>query len=224
MRAIVQLFTKSPFGALQEHMEKGGECVDLVRPMFEALLEGAHDRVADLAKQVSKLEHRADEIKNGIRDSLPRSIFLPVDRTDLLSVLSQQDSVPDTVEDIAFLLTVRETAVPTSWREPLIGYVEKSVETFRATAAVIGSLESLLEVGLTGPGAEKIYSRIDAIGQMEWRADKAQFEMLRIMFGMEDDLSPLDVFWWSKIFREIGDIANYSEKTADRVRVMLYKK
>ena len=59
---------------------------------------------------------------------------------------------------------------------------------------------------------------------MEWRADKAQFEMLRMMFGMEDDLSPLDVFWWSKIFREIGDIANYSEKTADRVRVMLYKK
>ena len=32
------------------------------------------------------------------------------------------------------------------------------------------------------------------------------------------------LFWWSKIFREVGDIANYSEKTVDRIRLMLYKK
>lgn len=224
MRAIVQLFAKSPFGALQEHMTKSAECVNLVRSMFEALLDGNEDKLATIAKDISKFEHRADQIKNEIRDSLPRSIFLPVDRADLLSVLSQQDSIPDTVEDIAFLLTVRRTYVPPSWRDPLLQYVDRCVETFRATHEVFKSLESLLQAGLGGPEAEEVLSKIDAIGQLEWEADKAQFEMLRIMFEMEDDLKPVDVYWWSKIFRELGDVANYSEKTVDRVRLMLYKK
>ena len=79
MRAIVQLFAKSPFGALQKHMTASSECVDQVRPMFEAMLEGDEKKLAAIAKDISKTEHRADEIKNEIRDSLPRSIFLPVD-------------------------------------------------------------------------------------------------------------------------------------------------
>lgn len=224
MRAIVQLFAKSPFGALKEHMAKSSECVDLVRPMFEALLDGDEEKLGSIAKNISKIEHRADEIKNEIRDSLPRSIFLPVDRADLLSVLSQQDSIPDTVEDIAFLLTVRRTHVPLSWREPLLQYVDRCVDTFRATNGVFASLDNLLEAGLAGPEAQEVVSKIDAIGQLEWEADKAQFDMLRIMFDMEDDLKPVDVYWWSKIFRELGDVANYSEKTVDRIRLMLYKK
>ena len=224
MRAIIQLFAKSPFGALQQHMTASNECVDQVRSMFEAILEGDEGKLAAIAKEISKIEHRADEIKNKIRDSLPRSIFLPVDRADLLSVLSQQDSIPDTVEDIAFLLTVRRTHLPLSWKDPLLSYVDKCVETFRTAFEVMSSLEGLVEVGLAGPEADDVLTKITAVGQLEWGADKAQFEMLRLMFDMEDDLKPVDLFWWSKIFREVGDIANYSEKTVDRVRLMLYQK
>lgn len=224
MRAIVQLFSKSPFGALQEHMAKGTECVRMVRPMFEALLNDDQAKVESLSKEISKIEHKADEIKNEIRDSLPRSIFLPVNRTDLLSVLSQQDSIPDTVEDIAFLLTVRRVHTPSSWREPLLKYVDTCVETHMVSAEVIQSLEGLVEVGMGGVEATALLEKIDSVGKFEWRADKAQFEMLRLMFDMEDEMKPVDIFWWSKIFREIGDIANYSEKTADRIRLMLYQK
>jgi len=224
MRAIVQLFTKSPFGALQEHMTISGECVDQVRSMFEAMLAGDEEKLSSISKDISKIEHRADEIKNKIRDSLPRSIFLPVDRADLLTVLSEQDSIPDTVEDIAFLLSVRRTFIPSSWREPLLAYVDRCVETFQVASGVMDSLEGLLEVGLAGPEADGVLNKIDSVGQLEWEADKAQFEMLRLMFDMEDDLKPVDLFWWSKIFREVGDIANYSEKTVDRIRLMLYKK
>ncbi|MDA0998974.1 MAG: TIGR00153 family protein [bacterium] len=224
MRAIVQLFAKSPFRALQEHMSKGTDCVKIVRPMFEALLNGDQAKVESLAKEISKLEHKADEIKNQIRDTLPRSIFLPVNRADFLSVLSQQDSIPDTVEDIAFLLTVRRVQTPSSWREPLLKYVDTCVETHLVSAEVIQSLESLVEVGMGGAEAVSLQKKIDSVGQLEWSADKAQFEMLRLMFDMEDEMKPVDIFWWSKIFREIGDIANYSEKTADRIRLMLYQK
>ena len=224
MRGILQFFVKSPITALKEHMTTSAECVELVRPMFEALTDGEEEKLAAISKDISKIEHRADEIKNEIRDSLPRNIFLPVNRVDLLRVLSRQDSIPDTVENIAILLAVRRTYVPPDWRAPLLSYVKKCVNTFQATCEIFNMLEDLFDVGPTEAGVEDILVKINAISQLEWEADKAQFGMLRIMFEMEDDLKPIDIIWWSKILREVGDLANYSEKTADRIRLLLYKK
>lgn len=222
MRAIVQLFSKSPFGPLQEHLKKVGDCVELVKPLFQALLDNDDESLRSTAKQISKLEHSADEIKNEIRDNLPRNIFMPVNRSDFLNLLSQQDSIADTVEDIAFLLTVRKTNCPESWRDSLLSYVHKCVNVFNETSEIYGSLDSLVQSGMTGPDASAVLKKINDIGLKEWEVDKTQFEMLSNMFSMEDEMKPADLFWWSKIFKELGDIGNYSEKSVNSIRMMIY--
>jgi|TARA_B100000686_G_scaffold125855_1_gene133265 predicted phosphate transport protein (TIGR00153 family) len=222
MRAIVQLFSKSPFGPLQEHLKKVGDCVELVKPLFQALLDNDDESLRSTAKQISKLEHSADEIKNEIRDNLPRNIFMPVNRSDFLNLLSQQDSIADTVEDIAFLLTVRKTNCPESWRDSLLSYVHKCVNVFNETSEIYESLDSLVQSGMTGSEASAVLKKINDIGLKEWEVDKTQFEMLSNMFSMEDEMKPADLFWWSKIFKELGDIGNYSEKSVNSIRMMIY--
>jgi len=222
MRAIVQLFSKSPFGPLQEHLKKVGDCVELVKPLFQALLDNDDESLRSTAKQISKLEHSADEIKNEIRDNMPRNIFMPVNRSDFLNLLSQQDSIADTVEDIAFLLTVRKTNCPESWRDSLLSYVHKCVNVFNETSEIYGSLDSLVQSGMTGSEASAVLKKINDIGLKEWEVDKTQFEMLSNMFSMEDEMKPADLFWWSKIFKELGDIGNYSEKSVNSIRMMIY--
>ncbi len=222
MRAIVQLFSKSPFGPLQEHLKKAGDCVELVKPLFQALLDNDDESLRSTAKQISKLEHSADEIKNEIRDNLPRNIFMPVNRSDFLNLLSQQDSIADTVEDIAFLLTVRKTNCPESWRDSLLSYVHKCVNVFNETSEIYESLDSLVQSGMTGSEASAVLKKINDIGLKEWEVDKTQFEMLSNMFSMEDEMKPADLFWWSKIFKELGDIGNYSEKSVNSIRMMIY--
>ena len=222
MRAIVKLFSKSPFGPLQEHLKKVGDCVELVKPLFQALLDNDDESLRSTAKQISKLEHSADEIKNEIRDNLPRNIFMPVNRSDFLNLLSQQDSIADTVEDIAFLLTVRKTNCPESWRDSLLSYVHKCVNVFNETSEIYGSLDSLVQSGMTGSEASAVLKKINDIGLKEWEVDKTQFEMLSNMFSMEDEMKPADLFWWSKIFKELGDIGNYSEKSVNSIRMMIY--
>ena len=222
MRAIVQLFSKSPFGPLQEHLKKVGDCVELFKPLFQALLDDDDESLRSTAKQISKLEHSADEIKNEIRDNLPRNIFMPVNRSDFLNLLSQQDSIADTVEDIAFLLTVRKTNCPESWRDSLLSYVHKCVNVFNETSEIYGSLDSLVQSGMTGSEASAVLKKINDIGLKEWEVDKTQFEMLSNMFSMEDEMKPADLFWWSKIFKELGDIGNYSEKSVNSIRMMIY--
>ncbi len=222
MRAIVQLFSKSPFGPLQEHLKKVGDCVELVKPLFQALLDNDDESLRSTAKQISKLEHSADEIKNEIRDNMPRNIFMPVNRSDFLNLLSQQDSIADTVEDIAFLLTVRKTNCPESWRDSLLSYVHKCVNVFNETSEIYESLDSLVQSGMTGSEASAVLKKINDIGLKEWEVDKTQFEMLSNMFSMEDEMKPADLFWWSKIFKELGDIGNYSEKSVNSIRMMIY--
>ena len=213
---------KSPFGPLQEHLKKVGDCVELVKPLFQALLDNDDESLRSTAKQISKLEHSADEIKNEIRDNLPRNIFMPVNRSDFLNLLSQQDSIADTVEDIAFLLTVRKTNCPESWRDSLLSYVHKCVNVFNETSEIYESLDSLVQSGMTGSEASAVLKKINDIGLKEWEVDKTQFEMLSNMFSMEDEMKPADLFWWSKIFKELGDIGNYSEKSVNSIRMMIY--
>ncbi|MEE8110272.1 MAG: TIGR00153 family protein [bacterium] len=223
MRTIAQLFGKSPFGPLQEHMKKSKECIDLVRPLFDAVLRGNTEEVQRITDRVSKLEHDADVIKNEIRDHLPRSLFMPVGRSDFFSVLSQMDSIPDSVEDLCVMLTLRRMTVPDELKEDLQDFIDKSLSVFYRTFEVFEEMEGLLGTTFGGPDAEKVFERINEIGMLEWEADKAQFGLVKHMFDIEDRVDPVSIFQWSKIFQKVGDLANYSEKTADRLRALLSK-
>ena len=44
MRSIFGLFAKSPFGPLVQHAERVHDTVVLIRPMFEAFVEGDWER------------------------------------------------------------------------------------------------------------------------------------------------------------------------------------
>ena len=90
MRAIAELFGKSPFGPLVEHTNKVHQTVREVRPLVEAFLDEDYEEVELIYERISKLEHKADVIKREIRNHLPKSLFLPVDRGDMLKFLKEQ--------------------------------------------------------------------------------------------------------------------------------------
>src|SRR5581483_12323358 len=76
MLHILNLFGRSPFAPLQEHMEKVTSCVHELLPLFQALQEKNHTLVGKIAEKISHLEHAADLTKNDIRNHLPGNLFL----------------------------------------------------------------------------------------------------------------------------------------------------
>jgi len=78
MSIIQEMFGRSPFGALIQHTKKVHECVKQVKPLLEACIRQDYAGVRQLQDAVSKLEYEADQIKNEIREHLPRRYFLPV--------------------------------------------------------------------------------------------------------------------------------------------------
>ena len=92
MLTILSLFGHSPFAPLQSHMESVSRCVHQLFPLFEALEKCDEAGVLSVANVISRLENNADLIKNDIRNHLPKSLFLPIDRGHLLEILAVLDA------------------------------------------------------------------------------------------------------------------------------------
>ena len=220
---ILNLFGKSPFKPLQEHLEKVKECLEQIEPLFNSLYKQDFKELKAISKKIMKLEHQADKIKDKIRDNLPKNMFLAVDRRDLLNLLSAQDSVCDAVEDLAVVLNLREMTVPEKLKPLLTDLTKKVVMVGKQSASVILELNTLLEASFSGPEAEKVIKMVGEVSTMEWEADKIQYKLAQTMFKIEKELDPVSIFMWMKIFQTVSEIADASEKVTKLLRLFLSK-
>jgi uncharacterized protein len=224
VRSLIALFGKSPFGPLSQHAAQVRETVELVTPLMEAFVAGDTARTRELYEQVSKLEHKADVIKNDIREHLPKSLLMPVDRGDVLRFLKEQDRIADRAEDIGVLLTMRNTPTPPGLREPVMALVAAAVATADAWFRTAGELTTLEDASFAGPEVDRVMQQIQEVSRLEWETDKAQAAVGTLLFTHEDEIGAVSVVMWMQIFRMLSAIADHSENTADFLRVMLAKR
>lgn len=221
MSMIKDLFKDSPFEPLRYHMKAVIECVGFVKPMFEAVRDEKFDVLQDLAKKVFKAEHRADMIKDDIRGTIPKRFFLPVYRGDLLGYVKLQDDMADSVEDLAVLLTIKQLSLPETLVEGAFEYVAKVEQVCQESYELSEYLPTLVEGDMIGPEAEHALRMVADIEKREWESDRLQYTLSQALFKLEDELRATDIFLWFRVFGELGQLANFAEKTADRVRRML---
>jgi predicted phosphate transport protein (TIGR00153 family) len=219
--AILDLFARSPFKPLQEHMRTVLDCVREVAPLFEALCAEDAMRVQEIQQKIDELENQADLKKNEMRAHLPRRLLMPVDRRDLLEILDMQDSIADTAQDIAGLLVERDMAVPESMRRPLMELVHAVEKACLQAGKVMEELDELVEMGFRGREAERVERMIDTLGALETDTDHLGVSLSRQLFRLEDELSPVSVMLWYQLIHWIGDLADYAEKCGNRLRLLI---
>lgn len=221
MSMIQNLFCESPFEPLRYHMKTVMECVAYVQPMFEAVRDKRYDALRELVNKVFKTEHLADIIKDDIRQTIPKRFFLPVYRGDLLGYLKLQDDMADSIEDIAVLLTIKNIALPETLREPTFEYIEKVNDVCQQMCEIGNHLPKLVKSDMAGKEAETVLEMIAAVDKAEWETDRLQYALSQKLFALEDDIKATDILLWFRIFGELGQLANFAEKTGDRLRRML---
>jgi predicted phosphate transport protein (TIGR00153 family) len=221
MRTIFQLFGKPPFGPLVEHTRRVHSTVELIRPLFEAFLAEDWERSRELYKQISKLEHKADLTKNEIRDTLPKSIFLPVDRGDMLRYLKEQDAIADAAEDVAVIVTMRQTPCPAAVKPQVMHLVDQVIKTSELLLEAGLELQRLFESSFGGPEMVKVLDMVSEVNDQEWEADKVQGSLSRALLEHEEELGAVSVLLWMRIIHVLGQVANHAENTGDLLRMML---
>jgi uncharacterized protein len=224
MRGILGLFGRSPFSPLMQHAERVHETVELIRPLTAAFVAGDWGETERIYETISDLEHRADELKIEIREHLPKSLFMPVNRGDILMLLKEQDSIADRAEDLGVLLTMRRTPTPDGLRQPFLDFIEHTISVSSAWLEVAREMPTLQEASFTGPEVDKTMERIRDISDMERAADDMQAGLSKLVFRHENDLDPISVVFWMNFARVLGSIANHAENTADLLRLMLARR
>jgi uncharacterized protein len=224
MRAIMGLFGRSPFGPLAEHTERVHETVLLIRPLFMAFLARDWDKTQEIYEQICELERQADDIKNEIRDHLPKSLFLPVDRADMLLFLKEQDALADSTEDLGVMLTMRRTEVTDDMKEPILGFVDQVIRTSQLWYETVKTLPALQETSFGGREVGGTIRSIIEISDLEREADELQAAVTKMLFEREEELGAVSVFFWMRIFKTLGSVANHAENSADLLRLMLARR
>lgn len=198
-------------------------CVCLIPPLFDAVYREDNTQVLEFATQIKELETEADKLKSTFRLNMPKSLFLPVDRKDLLSLIGEQDKIADTAEDICKTFLFREMVVPEQLKPLLDELLEGTIEIAAAARDMIEQLDELLEVGFAGRELEKVSKMIAGVRRSEHNIDGIMHRIKKKLFSLEKDLDAVSVMFWYQIIDLLGFISDQSENLADRLLLFLSK-
>lgn len=218
---LAGLFGRSPFRPMQGHMELVSQCSRELVPLLEAATRNDFESVEAIKERIVELEHAADAAKNEIRSHLPRTLLMPVGRRDLLEVLHAQDSIADSVQDVAELLTLHPVPVPESFGERLGAFGRRVVDTVTKCQEIIDSLDELLELGFRGREAGRVETMIDELSALESETDTQGSDLARTLFAQHAQLDTATFIQWHELIRRIGDVADYAEDVGNRLRLLL---
>ncbi|ABI40190.1 MULTISPECIES: TIGR00153 family protein [Shewanella] len=221
VNSILGVFAKSPIKPLQEHMDKVYDCASLLVPFFEATITGNWDGAVQLRKQISLAEKQGDSLKREIRLTLPSGLFMPVERTDLLELLTQQDKIANKAKDISGRVIGRQLLIPQVMQVPFIAYLQRCIDAVGLAKQVINELEDLLEAGFRGREVDLVAKMINELDIIEEDTDDLQIQLRRQLFALESELNPVDVMFLYKTIEWVGGLADLAERVGSRLELML---
>ena len=221
MSLVKKMFGTSPFGALAEHTKKVHACVELLRPLTEAFIEGDHARIEQLRREISRTEYEADQIKNEIRDQISKVFMLSVGRHEVLKFLSAQDDVADAAQDFAVVMQLRKTVLHQDLTDDFRAFVNQVIAVSEHLLGAADDLAVLAEVSFEGERAESVLATLRQISEEEWEADKLQRHFAIHYYAIEDQLDPTTLVFYDRYCQTLGDVANAAEKCAKLLRALI---
>jgi len=218
---ISSLFGNSPVKPLQAHMDSVQECVVELVPFFEAVLEQDWKTAKAQQKKIAKLENAADKLKLDLRMHLPRSLFMPVSRRDLLEVLTMQDKIANKAKDIAGVITGRKMEFPETVNNQLMAFVNRAIDASAQAQKAINELDELIETGFGGREVMLVQAMIKELGSIESDNDKLEVKIRGALFKLENDLPPVQVMFLYRVIDWIGELADLSQRVGSRLGLLL---
>jgi predicted phosphate transport protein (TIGR00153 family) len=215
------LFAKSPMGPLQDHMAKAHATTEALLPFLMAAQKDKWDKCKELHKGIVKCEEEADKQKSSLRKHLPKGLFMPVSRSDLLELVGMQDEIANRAKDIAGLMLGRKMAFPESLSEHLIEYAQASINTSGAALDAIKHIDDVIEAGFGTRQVKAIEQKIVEIEKLEHRSDKLQVKLRARMFKLEKNIDPIEAMFLYRIMDWIGDISDFAEKVGNRLQILV---
>ncbi len=154
---------------------------------------------------------------------LPSSLFMPVDRRDVLEVLDLQDHIANRAKDIAGLILGRKMSMPDALHESYLKFLTRCLDAAKQAQIAINELDELVVSGFRGDEASRVKAMIEQLHVIEDDTDDIQIGLRAQLYAIESELPPVDVMFIYEIIKWTGDLADTAQSTGNRLQLMLAK-
>ncbi len=218
---VSRVFGDSPVLPLQEHATACFKATKELVVLFEHAGAERWDQVAESRERIVTLENQADDLKKHLRSHLPKRLFMPVPRGDLLDLIQVQDGLANKVREVSGLVVGRHLRIPQSIQASFMEYLARNVAAAKVARNSLRELDELFETGFRGSEAQLVISLVDKLDRIENEADDMQIKVRTELFSLEPELPPVDVMFLYRIIELVGDIGNTAQRVGRRLEVLL---
>ena len=218
---ISKIFGASPVGPIQNHMDTCYKCSKELITFFNHVIESEWEQVEASRTRIVELEHEADDLKKQLRAQLPKSLFMPVPRQDLLELLLVQDRIANKARDVSGLVLGRKMSIPLTMQQDFLAFVSRNVDAAKQARKSIRELDELYETGFRGAEAKLVESLVLELDRIEDDTDVMQAKIRAELFRIEKDLPAVDVIFLYRVIELTGEIGDMAERIGRRLEVIL---
>lgn len=218
---LANIFGSSPVQPLERHIDIAYRCAKQLREFFGAAVSGDWDTAAKVRDEIERLEHEADALKKEIRLHLPKSLFMPVPREDLLELLLVQDKIANRTKDVSGLVLGRKMQIPAVIAERFIEFVDRNIDAAKQARKSVRELDELFTAGFRGAEVELVSQLIEELDQIETDTDDKQAELRAALFEIEQSLDPVNTIFMYQVIELTGEIADMAERVGRRLELLL---
>ena len=221
LNKLNNLFGKSPFLAIQDHMLQVHACAEALYPFYIAARDDDWVAAEQCYNKIVELENAADALKKNLRLTLPNNFFLPVPRSDLLELISIQDRIANLSKDISGLMLGRKMTIPEAISEDMGHFVSQAIAASGQAMKAIEELDELLEAGFRGREAALVENLIEELDRIEHDTDRLQISIRGKVYQFEEELPPVDVMFLYQIIQWVGELADKAQKVGSRLQILI---
>jgi len=221
VNSIFGVFAKSPIKPIQKHIDKVAACSELLIPFFTASHQQDWPEAEAIRKNISSLEREADELKRELRMTLPKGLFMPIARGDLIELVNRQDKLANTAKDISGRVLGRKLQLPDEIAVDFMTYLQRCLDAIQQAKKAINELDELLETGFKGREVDIVTKMIVELESIEDDTDSLQIKLRRSLLAVEQQYNPVDIMFLYQILEWVGDLANHSESVGTQLELIL---
>ena len=174
---LANIFGSSPVQPLEKHIDTAYRCAKQLHAFFAASISGDWDAARLARDQIEALEHEADNLKKKIRLHLPKSLFMPVPRQDLLELLLVQDKIANRTKDVSGLVIGRKMQIPEPIAERFLDFVDRNIDAAKQARKSVRELDELFTAGFRGAEVDLVEQLIEELDRIETDTDNKQAEL-----------------------------------------------
>ncbi|MCF6318784.1 MAG: TIGR00153 family protein [Proteobacteria bacterium] len=220
---IAEMLGKSPVHPIQKHIATAYECASLLPSVFVAANLNDWDKVESINEKIRHLENEADNQKLAVRSNLPKSLFMPVPRQDLLELVLVQDKIANHTKSISGMVKQRKIQIPDTIYSQFISFAELCIEAVKIAKISVHELDELYESGFRGAAVKLVQDLINDLDEIETKTDIKQSDLQQELFKIEKNMPPIDVMFLYKLIDKVGGIADTAERVGRRLELLLAK-